>query len=146
MAERPSQSFANHARYVPQFHFLLAAILVANLVYALVHAVKHPSLYEAWMGVGLAVALLLIFWYMRAFAVTVQDRVIRLEETLRMERLLPPDLRARCGELAVRQIVALRFAADAELPGLVRKALDEKLGERAIKQSVQSWRPDYLRA
>ena len=146
MAEQPNQSLANHARYVPLYHFVLAAILFANLVFAVVHVAKHPTLYDSWMGLALALALLIIAWYLREFAKTVQDLVIRLEETLRMERLLPPDLRGRTGELSVRQIIGLRFAGDAELPGLVRKALDEKLSERAIKQSVQQWRPDHLRA
>jgi len=77
----------------------------------------------------------------------VQDRVIRLEERLRYERLLPADLKARAGEFTVSQFVSLRFASDAELPALARKVLDDKVNERkAIKQMVKSWKPDYLRA
>ncbi len=83
----------------------------------------------------------------RLFALAVQDRVIRLEERLRYERVLPADLQARCGEFSIGQIVALRFACDAELPALARKVLDDKLTERkAIKQLVKNWKPDYLRA
>ena len=83
----------------------------------------------------------------RVMALKVQDRVIRLEERLRYERLLPADLKPRIGEFAVEQVVSLRFASDAELPALARKVLDEKMMERkAIKQLVKAWRPDYLRA
>jgi len=81
------------------------------------------------------------------FALAVQDRVIRLEERLRYAEVLPADLRARCGELTVDQVVSLRFACDTELPALARKVLDEKLTERkAIKQLIKNWRPDYQRA
>ena len=80
-------------------------------------------------------------------ALTVQDRLIRLEERLRYERVLPADLKARIGEFTVTQLIALRFASDAELPALARKVLDDKISERkAIKQMVKTWKPDYLRA
>jgi hypothetical protein len=83
----------------------------------------------------------------RLFALAVQDRVIRLEERVRYERVLPEELRWRADELTVNQFVALRFASDDELPQLMRKVLDEKLTERkAIKQLIKTWRPDYLRA
>jgi hypothetical protein len=83
----------------------------------------------------------------RLMALHVQDRVIRLEERLRYERVLPSDLKPRAGELTVNQYVSLRFASDAELPALTRKVLDEKLDNRkAIKQLIKNWKPDYLRA
>ena len=95
----------------------------------------------------LALGLLVGFLSMRVMALKVQDRVIRLEERLRYERILPADLKPRIGEFTVAQLVSLRFACDAELPGLARKVLDEKMTERkAIKQMVKTWRPDYLRA
>ena len=95
----------------------------------------------------LAAALVVLVFQARLFALAVQDRVIRLEERLRYEYVLPADLRARCGELGIGQIVSLRFASDAELPVLARKVLDEKLTERkAIKQLIKNWKPDYLRA
>lgn len=139
------QSLTNHSRYVPTYHFLLSGILTINLVYAIIHFWKHP-LYESAIGVALAVAFLFMWWHMRVFAVTVQDRVIRLEETLRLQKLLPADLVSRIGELSHRQLVGLRFASDAEIPALARRTLDEKLGARAIKQAVKDWRPDTLRA
>jgi hypothetical protein len=102
---------------------------------------------QAWVFLALSIGLSILYWYARAFPITVQDRVIRLEETLRMERLLPADLKPRIGELAVGQFIALRFASDAELADLVRKVLDERIADtKAIKQLVKHWRPDHLRA
>jgi hypothetical protein len=94
-----------------------------------------------------AAALLLGFLSARTFALTVQDRVVRLEERLRLAALLPVDLQPRVGEFTLEQLVALRFASDAELPALARKVLDDQINDRkAIKQMVKTWRPDYLRA
>jgi len=144
--QRP-QNFANHSRYVPGYHVALAIILTVNLVYAGGHAWRQPTTYQSWVYLLLAVGLVLMYWYERVFAVTVQDRVIRLEETLRMERLLPPDLKPRIAELQRKQFIGLRFASDAELSGLVRKVLDERITEsKAIKALVKEWRPDHLRA
>jgi len=138
------QSFARHARLVPGYHFVTAAILLGNLVYAVPHLWRHREP-GAIAYLGMSIALILMYAYMRSFAVGNQDRIIRLEETLRFERLLPADLKARTGELTVRQLVGLRFASDAELPDLVRQALDQKLGEKAIKSAVKNWRPDFQR-
>ena len=98
------------------------------------------------VGVGFAVAVILTAFFARAFAVGVQDRVIRLEERMRLAELLPADLRPRIGELTTRQLVALRFASDAELPGLVRRVLSEELRDKnAIKRLIVTWRPDHAR-
>lgn len=146
MSDRP-QSLASHARYVPAYHFVLFFILLVNLGYAGMHAWRHPGMPQAWVFLLLSVGLFIQYWYARAFAITVQDRVIRLEETLRMERLLPPELKPRIGELSRAQFIALRFASDGELPALVRKVLDERLTDApAIKALVKQWRPDHLRA
>ena len=138
------QNFANHSRLVPGFHFVAAALLLANLVYAVPHLwrMRTPG---AVAYLGMSVALLLLWAYTRVFGVGNQDRIIRLEETLRMERLLPADLKARTGELSMRQIVGLRFAGDGELADLVRQALDRKLGEKDIKRAVKQWRADHQR-
>jgi len=139
------QTFDNHARYVPLFHFVLSAILLFNLVWTTVHLAKAPSAQHV-VDVVLAVAFAIMFIYIRYFPLRVQDRVIRLEETQRIQRLAP-DLAARVGEFTVGQLVGLRFASDVELPALARRVLDEKLTDRtAIKKLVKSWRPDYLRA
>jgi hypothetical protein len=88
-----------------------------------------------------------MFFFARLFALAVQDRVIRLEERLRLERLLPPDLQPRIQDFATAQLVALRFASDAELPALARKVLAENITDRkVIKRMIQNWRPDYQRA
>jgi hypothetical protein len=94
-----------------------------------------------------AVGLLLLWYYTRIFPLAVQNRVIRLEMQLRMQQVLPPDLRPRVTEFTVGQLIALRFASDAELPALARRVLDEKLTDRkAIKKMIQNWQPDFLRA
>jgi hypothetical protein len=145
MAEKP-QSYANHARYVPAYHFVLFGILVLNLIYRVVRLIRHHE-YVCVADLGLAFAFLLIFFYARMFAVTVQDRVIRLEMRLRLGRVLPRDLESRIGELSLDQLIALRFASDEELPDLTRKVLTEGLKDRkAIKQLIRDWQADTLRA
>jgi hypothetical protein len=140
------QSRSNHTRYVPGYHYVLAAFLLLILGTQIFVLAKRPG-YYALTGVVLAVSLILMYWYMRAFAVTVQDRVIRLEERLRMERLLPADLKGRIPDFTIDQLVALRFASDAELPALARRVLDEKIADqKQIKELVKEWRPDHLRA
>jgi hypothetical protein len=146
MAEEKPQNFANHARYVPWFHFVLSGILLVNLIFSVVWVIGHPSV-GAVIAVLMAFGFAIMFFCMRQFALTVQDRVIRLEMRLRLERLLPAESKPRIGELTVDQLVALRFASDAELPGLARKVLDERITDRtAIKKLVRDWQPDHLRA
>jgi len=138
------QNFARHARFVPGYHFVTSAILLANLVYAVPHLWRWRTP-GAVAYLGMSVALIMMYGYMRSFAVGNQDRIIRLEETLRLERLLPADLKARVAELTVSQMVGLRFASDDELPDLVRQALDKQLDMKAIKAAVKTWRPDHQR-
>ncbi|MGB8523110.1 MAG: DUF6526 family protein [Candidatus Acidiferrales bacterium] len=141
-----TQNFENHAKMVPAFHFFVLPVLVLNLVW---------SMYRAWyffstgtvISALLAAALVLLAMLGRQFSLTVQDRVIRLEMQLRLQNVLPPDLRARIAEFSVGQLVSLRFASDAELPELARKVLDEHLTDRkVIKKLVRNWQPDLLRA
>jgi hypothetical protein len=143
----PEQSFASHGRFFPPFHFVVIPIMVMNLFWC---CYRWYATGWTWYGgeqVLLAFGLVLGFLVSRLMALKVQDRVIRLEEHLRYERLLPADLKPRIGEFSVAQVVSLRFASDAELPALARKVLDEKMNERkAIKRMVKTWRPDYLRA
>ncbi len=141
------QNFANHGKTVPVFHLFAVPVLVANFIWSLFRLGNLGISFAGIFGVLLAAALVVLVFEARLFALAVQDRVIRLEERLRYERVLPADLQARCGELTIHQIVALRFASDAELPALTRKVLDEKLQKRkAIKRLVKNWRPDYQRA
>ncbi len=141
-----TQNLQNHAKFVPGFHIGVLGIFIANLIHRAVRLVQDPSL-EQGFSFLVAIGLILCAFYGRIFALTVQDRVIRLEMRLRMERVLPADLRGRIGEFSVGQLVALRFASDAELPELARKVLDEKIEDRkAIKQLVRDWQADWLRA
>ncbi len=141
------QNFANHAKFVPPFHFFAMPIFIVNVGWSIYRLKALGLTFEGIFGVLMAAALVVLFFSARLFALSVQDRVIRLEERLRYERLLPADLRPRIGEFSVSQIVSLRFASDAELPALARKVLDEKLAERkTIKQLIKNWKPDYLRA
>ena len=141
------QNFQNHGKFVPVFHFFAVPVFVVNLVWSFFRLRTLGFSFAGIFGVLLAAALVVLVFAGRLFALAVQDRVIRLEERLRYERVLPADLQARSGEFEIGQIVSLRFASDAELPALARKVLDEKLTERkAIKQLIKCWRPDYQRA
>ena len=141
-----SQNYANHARLVPPFHFFALPVLLANFIWQGYHLIKGLSA-NTVISTLLALALIMVALFARMFALTVQDRVIRLEMRLRMERVLPADLRSRIGEFSVGQLVALRFASDGELPELSRKVLDGKIEDRkAIKLMVREWQADWLRA
>jgi hypothetical protein len=141
------QNFANHAKYVPAFHFFVLPVLFLNIGWSISRWKASLWSINGAIWVLTSVAILLGFLFARLFALSVQDRVIRMEERQRCERLLPGDLQVRIVEFEPGQLVALRFASDGELPALARKVLDEKLKDRkAIKQLVKSWRADYLRA
>jgi hypothetical protein len=142
--EQKPQTFANHARYDPPFHFFLVPVLVINILVVAYYLFRRPSLGGAWLLV-ISFALLVTAGRTRAYATRVQDRVIRLEERLRLAAVLPEPLRSRIGELSDTQFVGLRFASDGELPALVQRALDEKLSRTDIKKAVTNWRPDYSR-
>jgi uncharacterized protein DUF6526 len=143
------QNYANHAKYVPGFHFVTFGILTINLIWSLFRlfwGVPGTPLPDRLLNVAVAVALALMAWYLRVFPLKAQDRVIRLEETLRLERLLPADLKPRIGELRPGQLIALRFAGDDELPDLTRAVLaGEVTAPGEIKKRVRSWRADHFR-
>ena len=143
--EKP-QSYQNHVKIVPLFHLFVLPVFGLNVLWTIYRCVRFFS----WQSVEemlVALALAGAAVSLRLMALTVQDRVIRLEMRLRMQSVLPSDMRGRIGEFSAGQLVALRFASDAELPELARKVLDEKLTDRAaIKKMVQNWQADYLRA
>jgi hypothetical protein len=153
MADASPQSFSHHARYDPAFHFFVlpvfAVTFVAGIVVAVVHLVRRPGLYSAWLhSAWLAIfmiAVLVALFKVRLYPLKVQDRVIRLEERLRLMALLDPGLRPRIPEFTESQLIALRFASDAELPALATRALNEKLASADIKKAIRVWRPDYCR-
>jgi hypothetical protein len=123
---------------------VLSPILALNLVFAGKEAFQHQDRATIWAFV-MSLALFIMALLIRTNPLKVQDRLIRLEEQLRMERLLPENLKPRIGELTEKQFVALRFASDGELAGLVERTLNEKLEPKAIKQAIRTWRPDHFR-
>lgn len=151
MAEKNPQTYANHTKWDPWFHFFLGPVFFLGLILAFVHFFAHLSHsdfrdnFHAFLLILLAIALLVAVFKIRLYALKVQDRVIRLEERLRLTQLLPEPLRSRIPELTEDQLCGLRFASDAELPKLAERALNEKLSRKQIKESVQNWRPDYWR-
>jgi hypothetical protein len=144
MAE-PVQSYESHARWVPAFHFFVLPVLLINVFVSGLRFVEDPRGPTGW-SVVVAIALFLGVFLLRGMPLRAQDRVIRLEERARFDRLLPGDLRARVGELTTAQYIALRFAPDDEVPDLTRRALDGELKTQAdIKRAIKNWRPDTLR-
>lgn len=144
MAAR-EQSFENHAKLVTGYHRVATGLMAAVLMWSLVRLATDFS-GQRIMDLLFVVAVILIGFYTRTFALGVQDRVIRLEERLRMERLLPPDLQSRIGELTTNQLIALRFASEGELAELTRRVLDEGMTDRTeIKRAIRVWRPDHQR-
>ena len=142
--QRP-QNYDNHARIVPAFHLVAFPILAINLLWSLYRVVTAFS-WVALLASLVAVALLIVLFCARLFALAVQDRLIRLEMRLRMKEALPADLQARIGEFTIPQLVALRFAGDEELPDLARKVLADGIGERkTIKKMIRNWQGDYAR-
>jgi hypothetical protein len=151
MAEEKNQSLAHHTRWDPAFHFFIAPVFVLGLAMSLMHFFAHINEgdfrdhFHSFLIVLLAAALLTLVFKTRLYALKVQDRVIRLEERLRLTQLLQEPLRSRIPELTVDQLCGLRFASDAELPKLAERTLNEKLSRADIKKAIQNWRPDYWR-
>jgi len=142
----PNQNYQNHARFFPLFHFVVAPILLLNLVFAVVQLFRAPAAATGW-NVIVAFALVGLALAARLMALTVQDRVIRLEMQLRLARVLSPDLLPRAAALNRGHFVALRFASDDELPVLVREICEGRLNtQKEIKMRVKNWQPDWLRA
>jgi hypothetical protein len=139
------QSYKTHRRYVPMYHFIALPILTVNVFAQLLYFNKYRTPYKAWMVI-VAIALAILAWVARSMTARVQDRVIRLEERMRLASVLSPELSSRIYELTPRQLVSLRFAPDEELPGLVQRCLSGELTEgEQIKKAITNWRPDNLR-
>ena len=146
MAQEKTQNFENHSKTVPLYHMFVIPVFMINFVWRLVQ-LRYGISFFSIMNVLLAAAFVILVFYARVFSLTVQDRVIRLEMRLRLERLLSADLRPRIPEFTVPQLVSLRFASDQELPVLARQVLDEKLTDRkTIKKRIKDWQADFLRA
>ena len=138
------QTFANHAKYDGYFHFFVLPVLAINVLVIAYELLRHPGVLGMWLLL-ISIVLLVMAARMRSYATHLQDRIIRVEERLRLTSLLEEPLRSRINELSGSQLIALRFASDAELPALVQRVLDEKLSRADIKRAVTSWRPDYSR-
>ncbi|HVZ78377.1 MAG TPA: DUF6526 family protein [Gemmatimonadaceae bacterium] len=141
-----AQTYANHRRYFPLYHFFAVPILLLNVAVAVSDVVRRPGLHTGW-AVLVAVALVALALAARASTLIVQNRLIGLEMRLRLTAVLPQELRPRIGDLTLNQIIGLRFASDAELPALVERCLAGELRTAdAVKKQVRDWRPDLVRA
>ena len=144
MAEKKPQTFANHSRFDPPYHFFVVPVFFLLAIGGAVHFIRRPGWHTALMFV-VAVALATAVSKIRTYGLRLQDRVIRLEETIRLNALLSEPLRSRIPELTEGQLIGLRFASDAEVAALTARALSEKLSRADIKKAIQTWRPDYWR-
>jgi hypothetical protein len=144
MSENAPQSLKNHGRLDPPFHLVLFFTLFVNLVVAIVYLVRHPCFYSAWLVV-LSLAVFILFFKIRLYPLKVQDRVIRLEERLRLQSLAPAEWHAQIYRLSEDQLIGLRFASDEEVVELARQALEQNLTRKQIKERIKSWRADNCR-
>ena len=151
MSQKTPQTYANHTRLDPPFHFFLGPVFILGLILSLVHFFYHfresnaMDNFHSFLIIVLAIAMITLVLKVRLYSLKVQDRIIRLEERLRLTQLLSDPLRSRIPELTEDQLIGLRFASDAEVPKLVERALNEKLKRKDIKKAIQNWRPDYWR-
>ena len=139
------QNFKNHARFVPLYHYVAGMLVILGFggsIVNLFHADAHTH-YSAALLVVVFFVLILLFWYARVFALKAQDRAIRAEENFRHYILTGKPFDSK---LRMSQIIGLRFASDAEMPALAKKAVEENLSQKQIKQAVQNWKGDYDRA
>jgi len=147
MSKSQEQNFKSHGRLDPPYHFVLGLVLLANLVFAIFHLVNHradSAIASSWVLV-LSLAVFIPYIKLRTYPLKVQDRVIRLEERLRLQALAPAQWHAQIYRLTEDQLIALRFAADDEVVALAKQALEENLSRKQIKERIKNWRPDYWR-
>jgi len=144
MSETSTQTLKNHARLDPQYHFVLALVILVNLVYSVVHLVRHLSWRSGWFVV-LSLAVVIVYIRIRTYPLKVQDRVIRLEERLRLQALAPAEWHSQIYRLSEDQLIGLRFAGDDEVVALAKQALEQNLNRKQIKERIRSWRADEWR-
>ena len=144
MSNSSPQSLKNHARFDPPYHMVLSAVLVANLIITLCYVVSHFSLLTGWIVI-LSIAAFIPVIKIRAYPLKVQDRLIRLEERLRLQALAPAEWHAQIYRLTEDQLIGLRFAGDDEVVELAKQALEENLSRKQIKERIKNWRPDTFR-
>jgi hypothetical protein len=141
---KPPQSLKNHGRLDPPYHFILLAVLTANLFIVLCYTWSHLNLYSEWLTV-LSIAAFIPAMKLRTYPLKVQDRVIRLEERLRLQSLAPAEWHAQIYHLTEDQLIGLRFAADDEVVELAKLALEQNLSRKQIKERIKNWRADDWR-
>jgi hypothetical protein len=144
MSKNEVQNLKHHARFDPPYHFFLAWVFLANVIIAIVYAVRHLCFYSVWLVV-VSIALFLLIFKLRTYPLKVQDRVIRLEERLRLQALAPEEWHAQIYRLTEDQLIGLRFAADDEVVELAKQALEHNLNRKQIKERIKEWRPDTWR-
>src|SRR6478672_5391462 len=144
MSEHEAQNLKNHGRLDPLFHIFLFAVYLANIVYASFHLYRQPSLSSGWYMV-LSLVVIVPLVKIRTYPLKVQDRVIRVEERLRLQALAPQEWHTHLYRLSEDQLIALRFAGDDEVVGLAKETLEQKLNRKQIKERIRSWRPDDWR-
>jgi hypothetical protein len=139
-----AQDLKNHGRLHIPFHIITTVALVANVVFAIVHFVKHMNVWNGWILV-LSIVVFIPFFLIRIYPMKVQDRLIRLEERLRLQALAPPEWHSQIYRLTEDQLIGLRFASDDEVVSLAKQALEENLTRKQIKERIRTWRADYFR-
>src|SRR5580658_7130721 len=144
MSDSAPQSFKNHARFDPPYHFILSTVLAVNLFIVCCYAFKHLNWFTEWMVV-LSIAIWIPVLKLRLYPLKVQDRVIRLEERLRLQALAPAEWHTQIYHLTEDQLIGLRFASDDEVVELAKQALEHNLTRKQIKERIKSWRPDEWR-
>jgi len=144
MSDSAPQSIKNHGRLDPPFHVVTFFILIVNLVVSIVYLAHHLSFYAAWLVV-LSVVVFVPFFKLRLYPLKVQDRVIRLEERMRLQALAPSEWHTQIFRLSEDQLIGLRFAADDEVVELAKQALEHNLNRKQIKEHIKDWRPDNWR-
>jgi hypothetical protein len=147
MSKSSPQSLKNHTRYDPPVHFVLGLVLLANLVFSVIHMIhhRHDAYFAGPWFVVLSLAVFIPFIKLRSYPLRVQDRVIRLEERMRLQALAPTEWHSQIYRLSEDQLIGLRFAADDEVVELAKQALEQNLNRKQIKERIKSWRADYLR-
>lgn len=147
MSKSSPQTLKNHGRIDPPVHFVLFAILVANLIFSIIHMIRHRE--DAYFAgpwyVVLSLALFLLVFRIRSYPLKVQDRIIRLEERLRLKALAPAAWHPQIHRLTEDQLIGLRFAADDEVVELAKQTLEHHLTRKQIKERIQNWRADHWR-
>ena len=143
MSNKP-QSLKNHARLDPPFHIVTAGLYLANLIFAVISEVRHTDWISTWYLV-LSIFVIIPILKLRLYPLKVQDRVIRLEERLRLQALAPAEWHAQIYRLSEDQLIGLRFAGDDEVVDLAKQALENGWNRKQIKERIKNWRPDEWR-